>query len=106
MAEALATHPAVEMVNVYGVEVPGADGRAGMAALVLGDSGEHDPTDVDGADLYAHVAATLPTYAIPMFVRVQDEADTTSTLKLRKVELKEAGWDPRPLRRPRLHPRR
>ena len=89
VAEALGNLPGVRMSNVYGVEVPGADGRAGMVALVF------DP-DVrfDGAALYSHVMAALPTYAAPVFVRLQDEPEVTVTFKLRKVDLQRAGYDP------------
>jgi fatty-acyl-CoA synthase len=88
VAESLASFPGVEMVNVYGVAVPGADGRAGMAALVLGGSDEFDPRA-----FYAHAVTALPAYAMPVFVRLQREADVTGTFKLRKVELQEEGYD-------------
>ena len=39
----LVVFPDLEMVNVYGVEVPGADGRAGMAALLLAEGARFDP---------------------------------------------------------------
>jgi fatty-acyl-CoA synthase len=89
VAEALGAFPGVRLANVYGVEVPGADGRAGMAALVV-----EDPAGFDGAALHAHVAAALPAYAAPAFVRLQPEAEVTGTFKLRKVELQREGYDP------------
>jgi hypothetical protein len=77
------------MCNVYGVEVPGADGRAGMGALVF------DPAvRFDGAALYRHVLDVLPAYAAPIFVRLQDEPEVTVTFKLRKIDLQRAGYDP------------
>ncbi|MEZ5165665.1 MAG: hypothetical protein R2695_03940 [Acidimicrobiales bacterium] len=48
----LGTAPGVLEANVYGVEVPGADGRAGMATLVI--EGDFD------ADAPAHVERTSP----------------------------------------------
>ena len=35
VAEALSAIPGIQEANVYGVKIPGADGRAGMAALWL-----------------------------------------------------------------------
>jgi fatty-acyl-CoA synthase len=77
------------MANVYGVEVPGGDGRAGMAALTLAEGAEFDPRA-----FYAHAVSSLPLYAVPVFVRVQREAEVTGTFKLRKVELAREGYDP------------
>jgi fatty-acyl-CoA synthase len=79
--------PAIEQAVVYGVEVPGADGRAGMAAVKLRDGAEFD-----GAGLAAHVAQRLPGYAVPLFLRVIDEVEQTSTFKSRKVALREEGY--------------
>ena len=87
VAEAIAGFEGVETANVYGVEVPGADGRAGMAAVTL--SGDADITG-----LYAFLSGKLPSYAAPLFVRVQKEAETTGTFKYRKVELVKEGFDP------------
>ena len=78
----------IEFCNVYGVEVPGADGRAGMAALRLAEGRE---LDVDG--LAAHVARELPPYARPVFVRVQSEMEVTGTFKMVKGDLKREGYD-------------
>jgi fatty-acyl-CoA synthase len=89
VAEAVSAYPGVELANVYGVEVPGSDGRAGMAALV-----HSDPKVFDGRVFYAHVVSALPSYAVPVFLRLQVEAEVTGTFKLRKVELQREGWDP------------
>lgn len=80
--------PAAE-VNVYGVQVPGAEGRAGMAAIVLAD-GER----FDGAALAAHVRERLPVYARPLFVRLPRALDTTGTFKMKKTDLQKEGFDP------------
>nr|XP_044994783.1 solute carrier family 27 member 3 isoform X2 [Jaculus jaculus] len=53
-------------VNIYGVTVPGHEGRAGMAALVL-----RPQQALDLAQLYAHVSENLPSYAWPRFLRLQ-----------------------------------
>jgi fatty-acyl-CoA synthase len=95
VAEALAHYPGVEMANVYGVEVPGADGRAGMATVSLSDA-----SDFDGRAFYAHVVSALPAYATPVFLRLQTDQEVTGTFKLRKVELQKEGYDPAVVRDP------
>ncbi len=84
---AISSLPGVKHAIVYGVAVPGHDGRAGMAAITPRDG-------VDVAKLYQHLAERLPTYARPVFVRLQGEVDTTGTLKYRKVDLVKEGFDP------------
>jgi fatty-acyl-CoA synthase len=89
VAEALGGFPGLEIANVYGVRVPGAEGRAGMAALLLRDRGAFD-----GRAFHAWVAERLPGYAAPLFVRLVAEPDVTSTFKLRKIDLQRDGYDP------------
>jgi fatty-acyl-CoA synthase len=89
VAEALSHFQGLELVNVYGVQVPGQDGRAGMAALLLA-SGQ----SFDGGRFWRHVDEALPRYAAPLFVRVLPEMELTGTFKLRKVNLQEDGFDP------------
>ncbi|HSJ97448.1 MAG TPA: long-chain-acyl-CoA synthetase, partial [Myxococcota bacterium] len=89
VAEALAGFPGLEIANVYGVEVPGAEGRAGMAALAL-----REGAGFDGAAFFAWTAERLPDYAAPLFVRMVSEPDLTSTFKLRKLDLQRAGYAP------------
>jgi fatty-acyl-CoA synthase len=86
---ALGREPGVEQTVVYGVAVPGADGRAGMAALTLKPGGK-----LNGQRLAKRLQAALPAYAVPLFLRIRPRHATTATFKLRKVELKEAGFDP------------
>ena len=74
---------------VYGVEVPGADGRAGMAGLLL-----HEGAAFDGKVLADHLCEQLPAYAVPVFVRLLSRVETTGTFKHRKVDLKKAGFNP------------
>jgi len=87
VAEAIARGPGVLDATAYGVEIPGADGRAGMAALVV-DEG------FDLAALRRHLEGSLPAYARPVFLRVRTELDTTATFKHQKNELVGAGYDP------------
>ncbi len=80
---------AAALVNVYGVTVPGADGRAGMAALSLSNGAGFDATG-----FYAYVEQHLAQYARPAFVRVCPHLEVTTTFKLRKPELQNDGFDP------------
>jgi fatty-acyl-CoA synthase len=88
VAEALAGFPGIEMAAVYGVEVPGNEGRAGMAALALAKPEAFDPSA-----FFAFTAERLPGYAAPLFVRLVERLELTGTLKLRKVELAQEGFD-------------
>jgi fatty-acyl-CoA synthase len=72
---------------VYGVSVPGADGRAGIAALLVN-------ADFDLGAFRAEVAARLPPYARPVFLRILSSLEATGTFKPRKQELVQAGFDP------------
>ena len=70
------------------VQVPGAEGRAGMAAVVMESGCLFDPVA-----FFRHAAERLPRYAAPLFVRVAPVADMTTTFKLRKVDLQREGFD-------------
>jgi fatty-acyl-CoA synthase len=87
VSEAITTFPGISHANVYGVTIPGRDGRAGMAAIMVDG-------DLDLAAFRAHVARQLPDYARPVFLRVQGEMDITATFKQRKVDLVRQGFDP------------
>ncbi|MFI5501543.1 long-chain-acyl-CoA synthetase [Nocardia asteroides] len=80
---------AIEQAVVYGVDIPGTDGKAGMAAVTL-----HPGAEFDGKALAATAYQRLPLYAIPLFVRVVAELEQTSTFKSRKVELRKQGYAP------------
>lgn len=79
---------AIQLCNVYGVQIPGTDGRAGMAALLLNE--ESDSLDLPG--LSAHIDGNLPNYARPVFLRILQEIATTSTFKLQKNDLREEAF--------------
>lgn len=81
--------PHVEHAVVYGVTVPGYDGRAGMAALSMAAGHAFDP-----AQAAEFTLQKLPRYAIPLFIRLMADQDTTGTFKYRKVDLKRSGFDP------------
>jgi fatty-acyl-CoA synthase len=86
--EAIVSCPGVVDATTYGVEIPAADGRAGMAAVVVDDR-------FDLADFQQHIARRLPTYAHPVFVRISAALDTTETFKQKKQQLTSEGFDPR-----------
>ncbi|XP_004835483.1 very long-chain acyl-CoA synthetase [Heterocephalus glaber] len=79
----------VQEVNVYGVPVPGHEGRIGMASIKMKENYEFD-----GKKLFKHIADYLPTYARPRFLRIQDTIEITGTFKHRKVILAEEGFNP------------
>jgi len=74
---------------VYGVEVPGAEGKAGMAAILQEEEG--DKVDLDL--LASGLRKALPSYARPMFVRLIRQLHLTGTYKLQKTELQKEGFD-------------
>jgi fatty-acyl-CoA synthase len=90
VAEILGRFPGCQVVNVYGVQIEGMEGRAGMAALVLDAAAR---PGFDPAALYAFVEEHLPRYAAPVFVRLPEEPEVTGTFKLRKVSLQQEGFD-------------
>ncbi|MXY05147.1 MAG: long-chain-acyl-CoA synthetase, partial [Gammaproteobacteria bacterium] len=79
----------IQFCNVYGVAVPGADGRAGMAALTL----EPGVETLDADAFSRYVESELPAYARPVFLRVQPDIDVTGTFKMLKGHLKKEGYD-------------
>jgi len=88
VAETISAFQGIKQVNVYGVTVPFAEGKAGMAALVL--DGELDlPT------FHTYLNERLPKYACPLFLRIQHEMEMTATFKYTKANLVRQGFDPR-----------
>lgn len=79
----------VKFCNVYGVEVPGADGKAGMAAITLND----DVAELDLAAFAAYVQKELPSYAVPIFLRIQPNIDVTGTFKMVKGDLRKQAYN-------------
>jgi fatty-acyl-CoA synthase len=79
--------PGIIDATTYGVTVPGADGRAGMAALVI-------DRNFDFKTLSDHLARRLPAYAQPLFLRIMDALDSTGTFKQKKQQLVREGFDP------------
>lgn len=89
VGEIINGHPQINFCNVYGVEVPGADGRAGMAALTLLE----DAGDFDVAGFSTYVREQLPAYAQPVFLRIKRDMDVTGTMKMVKGDLRKEAYD-------------
>jgi len=83
------TFDQVDEATTYGVEVPETDGRAGMVSLALNCSLK----DFNPERFCSHMQQALPTYAMPVFIRVRSELEVTGTFKHRKVDLKKEGFD-------------
>ncbi|NXW61115.1 S27A2 synthetase, partial [Eurystomus gularis] len=85
----------IQEVNVYGVSVPGCEGRCGMAAIRLKAG-----ATFDGDTFYTFTRTMLPSYAAPRFVRLQDALEITGTFKQCKSNLVKEGFDPNVIRDP------
>jgi fatty-acyl-CoA synthase len=87
VAAAISSFRGVQHAIVYGVKVPGADGRIGMATI-CGD------VESELAALRRHLINVLPSYARPAFIRLQDKCEVTGTFKYSKSELQHQGYNP------------
>ncbi|XP_005356189.1 long-chain fatty acid transport protein 6 [Microtus ochrogaster] len=79
----------IQEANVYGVSVPGYEGKAGMASIILKPN-----KSLDLEKMYHQVVTSLPAYACPRFLRIQEKMATTGTFKLQKIQLVEEGFHP------------
>lgn len=79
----------VQEATVYGVKIPNTDGRAGMIALIPKVREE----EFDFAALHAFLKEKLPTYAIPLVIRISKDFDRTATHKIKKYRFKQEGMD-------------
>ena len=93
VAEAFAGFDGILETNVYGVTIPGSDGKAGMAALST-------DRDLNLENLYQSLSSSLPTYAQPLILRIKKEIEITGTFKHRKVELVKEGYNPEEIKEP------
>lgn len=87
VSEAICAFPGVKHANVYGVAIPGTEGRVGMATLIT----------ENGLDLEAfrrHLTGRLPPYARPLFLRLRDSIEVTGTFKYSKADLARQGYGP------------
>jgi len=89
VADILNSFGKIEDSNVYGVQVPGTEGRCGMVALkVL----EGETLDLEA--FAQHVQGNLPVYARPYFLRLRDQVDSTNSFKQVKTQLQNEGFNP------------
>ncbi|XP_010730166.2 very long-chain acyl-CoA synthetase [Larimichthys crocea] len=89
VSDILTISDCLKEANVYGVEVPGHEGRIGMAAVTVKE-GSH----FDGSQIYNHVVSYLPSYARPRFMRIQNAMEVTGTFKQMKMKLVEESFNP------------
>jgi len=88
-------------VVVYGVVIEGQPGRAGMATAVLRQSARQNTNaDDKGNDdvntwqksLWHSLQDELPQYAQPLFLRITNEIEKTSTQKYKKKKLQDESF--------------
>ena len=91
VGDVMGQHEHVAESNVYGVEVPHTDGRAGCAAITLADGVTVESFDFEG--LARHAISILPRYAVPIFLRIVSSFETTGTMKMQKGKLRAEGVD-------------
>ncbi len=103
--ENVATHEVEEIVNsfpqiaestTYGISMPGSDGRLGMTSVIP----FADFENFDFAGFAAHLTQSLPAYAVPRFLRLKKEFETTATHKIKKVQLQQDGFDLKSIKDP------
>jgi citronellyl-CoA synthetase len=88
VGEIINANEQVEIANVYGVDVPAAEGKAGMVSLALKDG-----VSFNSVEFSQFVRDKLPHFAQPVFVRIQANLDTTGTFKLVKGELRKQAYN-------------
>lgn len=86
--KAIDAFPGVSSSAVYGISMPGSDGKAGMASIVRDENASFDLSG-----LASHLKASLPKYAVPLFVRFVPDFEWTATHKIKKTNLKSQGYD-------------
>jgi citronellyl-CoA synthetase len=79
----------IDHSSVYGVEIPGTEGRAGMASIIA--TKDHENFNFNRLLKILH--DNLPKYAIPKFLRLLSELSTTSTFKIQKTQMKKESFD-------------
>uniref|UniRef100_A0A8D0HQD9 long-chain-fatty-acid--CoA ligase n=1 Tax=Sphenodon punctatus TaxID=8508 RepID=A0A8D0HQD9_SPHPU len=79
----------IQEANVYGVPVPGHEGKVGMASVILKPN-----KSLDFQRIYEQVVTYLPSYACPLFLRFQETMELTGTFKQQKFQLVREGFDP------------
>jgi len=80
----------IYMSAVYGVMIPNTDGRAGMAAIVLLNTGL---ANFNFKSLARTLKRELADFAVPRFIRIKEELEQTPSMKFKKEQLKQEGYD-------------
>lgn len=96
VSEVLGMHPAIEEANVYGVDLPHHEGRAGCATITWGGGRDVDQKDL--GSVTAHVKERLPRYAVPLFLRFTRNMQATGNNKQQKHVLRAQGVKPETIR--------
>lgn len=91
VSDVMGRNAQIAEANVYGVQIPNADGRCGCAAIVFANGITESSADFH--DLAQHAIANLPRYAVPIFLRVTPQLSYTGTMKLQKGTLRKEGVD-------------
>ncbi len=81
--------PQVEHSVAYGVQIPNTDGRAGMTAITLNT----ELNQFDTTAFTQHLKSKLPSYAVPIFIRIRPTQEITGTFKYKKGTLKTEGFN-------------
>jgi len=79
----------IELAAVYGVNIPGTEGKAGMVSVLANKNHK----DFDFEKFFAILKKNLPLYAIPIFLRFLTNFETTVSEKIRKVPLKKEAYN-------------
>ncbi|KKN60638.1 hypothetical protein LCGC14_0529880 [marine sediment metagenome] len=79
----------IDHASVYGVEIPGYEGRVGMASILA--TIKHEKFDFN--NFVKTLQDNLPKYAIPIFIRFLSQLNTTSTYKIQKYDMKKIGFN-------------
>ncbi|MGB6691533.1 MAG: long-chain-acyl-CoA synthetase [Terracidiphilus sp.] len=87
VSEAICAFPGVMHAVAYGVRIPGAEGRAGMAAIAT-------DRELDLSALWKHLHCRLPHYASPIFLRICHDVEVTGTFKYARTDLAREAYDP------------
>ena len=94
MGKMIGTHLGTTKSCVYAMEgnepvvIPNTEGKAGMASVKLNPSKEFN---ID--EFSKFVSEVLPSYSVPVFLRIAQELETTGSLKIRKVNLRKEAYD-------------
>jgi acyl-CoA synthetase (AMP-forming)/AMP-acid ligase II len=94
VGETISKFPGLSEICIYGVKVPGNEGRACMAAMVF------DEKTFDLQAFAAYVMEKLPSYAVPIFLRRLSTMSVTGTMKHEKAKMRKENMDPTKIQDP------